>query len=636
MKRRGAGSPGGKHRYRDKAQPVKSLKPVTRFGTVELWIMATLALATLGIYCQVVSHQFINFDDDLYVRDNAMVNAGVTLKGITWAFTTFHSANWHPVTWLSHMIDCQLFGLSAGKHLLVSVFIHVANTLLLFVFLNKVTGSKWRSATVAALFALHPLHVESVAWISERKDTLSTFFGFLCLLAYARYVENFSARSYSLVVLWLALGLMAKPMIVSWPFLLLLLDYWPLRRVSWQAAETLKSFTASLWPLIREKLPLFCLAFGSMVVTYIAQVRGEAVAGLTAAPLSWRLANALVAYAKYLLLTVWPHDLAIYYPAPEQTAPVWQWGIALVLLVTVTTLALRNVRKRPYLATGWFWFLGTLIPVIGFVQVGSQAMADRYTYVPSVGLFVLIIFGLADLAHAWQVRRSWLAPAAVFSVLILASLTIVQISRWRDSETLFNYVLSVTSDNRVVQNNLGSALGQQGKHAEAIPHFEEALRIKPDYLDALENMGLAFLNLGKHGEAMTVYQRALAVKPDSGKMHLGLGEALAGQGKNDDALEEFLRAGQLAPNDFDVRINLGQMLTRQNRYSEAIANLNEALRLNPNSAEAHNDLGIAFIMTGHPEESLRHFSMAIQLKPEMTAAQDNLKRAQKQIEAQRQ
>ncbi len=515
----------------------------------------------------------------------------------------------------------------------MNALIHVANTLLLFFFLKRVTGARWRSAIVAALFALHPLHVESVAWAAERKDTLATFFGLLCLFAYARYVERPSWKKYALVAVWLALGLMAKPMLVSWPFVFLLLDYWPLRRLEWRPADGIKRFAKDWLPLVREKLPLFCLVVPSMVVTYIAQAHGGAVSGLVTAPLSWRLANSLVSYAKYLLLTFWPANLAVYYPSSHQAVPAWQWVGALLLLGTITAVALRNARERPYLIAGWFWFLGTLVPVIGLVRVGGQAMADRYTYIPSIGLFVALVFGLADLANTWRIGRVAIATASAVTILLLASLTARQVSRWRDSETLFGYALSVTSENRIVQSNLGSALVGQGKYADAIPHLAEALRIQPDHLHALGNMGLALRKQGKPGEAVGFYERALRVDPDSAKVHWQLGLALGDQGKNGDALQELLRAAELAPNDFDIRMDLGLMLTRLNKLPEATSQLNEAVRIKPDSAEAHNNLGLVLLMAGQPEESLPHFSAALRLKPDLAAAQDNLTRAQKQIDA---
>ena len=379
---------------------VKSGQSTTTFGRNELFIAFGLVAVTLTVYAQVMSHQFIILDDNRYIRENPIVNQGLTLTGIAWAFTTFHAANWHPLTWLSHMLDSQIFGLNAGGHLLINALIHASNTLLLFLFLRRVTGAQWRSAVVAALFALHPLHVESVAWAAERKDTLSTFFGLLTLVAYARYVETTSWKRYALVAVALALGLMAKPMLVTWPFVLLLLDYWPLRRFQWQRGTGTEGFIRALVPLIREKLPLFCLVVASMAITFIAQSHGGAVSTLANVPVSLRLSNAIVSYAKYLFLTVWPSDLAAYYPLPRTGAPVWQLACAIVLLAVITALALCQARERPYLLMGWLWFVGTLVPVIGLVQVGSAAMADRYYYVPSIGLFVAFVFGLSDLAGA--------------------------------------------------------------------------------------------------------------------------------------------------------------------------------------------------------------------------------------------
>jgi len=633
MKRQRGAFGGGKARPSERLRVARPAQSAGGFGRSELLIAAALAVATLAVYGQVISHQFINLDDNLYIRDNPIVARGLTLPGIAWAFTTFHAANWHPLTWLSHMLDCQLFGLNAGRHLFVNALIHVSNSLLLFLFLKRVTGARWRSAIVAALFALHPLHVESVAWAAERKDTLSTFFGLLCLLAYARYVEKPSRKKYALVAVWLGLGLMAKPMLVSWPFVLLLLDYWPLRRLQWRPADGIRRFAKEWLPLVREKLPLFCLVAPSMVVTHIAQVYGGAVADLIVAPLSWRLANSLVSYAKYLLLTFWPTDLAIYYPVLIHAVPAWQWAAALLLLGVITAVALRNAREPSYLISGWLWFLGTLVPVIGLVRVGAQAMADRYTYIPSIGLFIALVFGLADLANTWRISRVFIATASAVTILLLASLTAFQISRWRDSETLYAYVLSVTSDNVVVQNDLGCVLDQQGKHAEAISHFAEALRIKPDFLDALGNMGLALRKQGKAAESIGFYQRALRVKPDSAKAHWQLGQVLADQGKNDDALQEFLQATELAPNDFDIRMDLALMLARLGKLSEATSQLNEALRLKPDSAEAHNDLGLVLLMAAQPEKSLPHFSAALRLKPDLAVARDNLRRAQKEIDA---
>jgi tetratricopeptide (TPR) repeat protein len=597
------------------------------FQQTDLFLAIGLALVTYAIYWQVISHQFISLDDDLYIEKNNMVTSGLTLSGLAWAFTTFHAANWHPVTWLSHMLDSQLFGLNAGYHLLVNASIHVANTLLLFVFLRRTTGTRWPSVIVAALFALHPLHVESVAWAAERKDTLSTFFGLLTILAYARYTEAPSSKRYALVMIWLGLGLMAKPMLVTWPFVLLLLDYWPLRRVAWKPENGLSGFFKAWWPLVREKSLLFALVIGSMIVTFIAQSQGGAVRGFADAPLSLRVSNAIASYGKYVLMTFWPANLAIYYPFPPDGIPVWQVALGLLAVTAITVFVFFQGSKRGYLLTGWIWFLGTLIPVIGLVQVGGQALADRYHYIPSIGLFVCLVFGLADLAASWKLERIGLAVSVVV-VLIFGYLSALQISRWRDSTRLFQWTLSVTPDNLAIQYNLGHVLGQKRDYDEAIPHFLEALRIKPDFFDALLNMGVTLLEQGKPAEAISYYQRALSVEPNSSKAHMQLALALVAEKKTEEALGEFYRAKQLAPNDADVRTNLGLMLFRSGKLTEASEQLTEAVRLNPKSAEAHNNLGLVYLSTNQPDKAAENFAVALELNPNLAVARDNLKRAQ--------
>jgi protein O-mannosyl-transferase len=411
------------------------------------------------------------------------------------------------------------------------------------------------------------------------------------------------------------------------------LDYWPLRRLKWQPADGIKRFGKAWVPLFREKLPLFCLVAASMIVTYLAQSYGT-VRALVDASFPWRLANALASYAKYLFLTFWPSGLGVYYPLSPTGVPAWQLAVAVVLLLSITAIALREARRRPYLITGWLWFLGTLVPVIGLVQVGvGPAMADRYHYIPSIGLFTAIIFGLADLAIAWRIGRVSIAVVSTAVLLVFGSLTALQVSRWRDSMTLFERTLSVTSDNLVIHYNFGHFLGQQGKYDEAVPHFAEALRIKPDFFDALINMGVSLSEQGKSAEAIPYYHRALGVEPDNAKAHMQLALALVKQEKGDDALQLAYKALELAPNDADIRTNLGLMLARRKELSEAATQLNEALRLNPNSAEAHNNLGLVFLMAGQPEKSLPHFSAALRLKPNFTIASDNLTRAQRQIDA---
>jgi Tfp pilus assembly protein PilF len=552
---------------------VEPTHSTTALGRNDLFIAFGLVAVTLAVYAQVANHQFIILDDNRYIRENPIVNRGLTLMGIAWAFTTFHAANWHPLTWLSHMLDSQIFGLNAGGHLLVNVLIHACNTLLLFLFVRRVTGARWQSAIVAALFALHPLHVESVAWAAERKDTLSTFLGLLSLMAYARYVEKPSWKRYTSVAVTLALGLMAKPMLVTWPVAMLLLDYWPLRRYQWQPPTGFAAFIRALVPLVREKLPLFCLAAASMAITLIAQSRGGAVRTLLQVPVSLRLSNAIVSYAKYLLLTVWPRDLTMYYPFSRNGVPLWQLACAIVPLAVVTILAFRQARERPYLVMGWLWFVGTLVPVIGLLQIGGAAMADRYDYVPSIGLFIAVVFGASDLARAFRIDRVVIGAVTVAALSILACLTAVQIGRWRNNTTLFEYTVSLTPDNRMIENNLGTILGESGRYEEAAAHFAKALRTKPDFLEVIS--------------------------------------------------------------DSDIRENLGLLLARQGKPAEAMEQLNESLRLNPNNAEAHNNLGVLLLRSGKAEESIPHFSAAIRLKPDWPVARENLQRAQSQINTRR-
>jgi tetratricopeptide (TPR) repeat protein len=601
---------------------------------LDIAIAAGLAVATLLVYGQVINHQFISLDDDLYISNNPMVTRGLTVEGIKWAFTTFHASNWHPLTWLSHMLDTQLFGLDAGKHLLVNALIHVLNSLLLYAIVRRMTGKLWASAMVAALFALHPLHVESVAWAAERKDTLSIFFGLLAVLAYLGYVEAVSWKRFAPVALMLGLGLLAKPMLVTLPFVLLLLDYWPLRRMQWSPAESIKTLPGTLLPLLREKLLLFALVAVSMIVTYLAQSRGGAVRALADQPLSLRVGNALISYAKYFLLTFWPGGLGVYYPFSPANLPGWQILLAFLLLAAITILALRQAAKRPYLLVGWLWFLGTLVPVIGIVQVGGQAMADRYHYLPSIGLFIALVFAAAEWIERKAVPRAAVAAGAAILLLILGVRASTQVGLWRDSVSLFSHTLSVTSDNLVMEYNLGHVLGRQGRPDEAVRHFAEAIRINPNYYDAHFNMGVTLAAQGRFVEALNSFEEALRIRPNSARAHLEKALALARQARLADAMPSFYQALELAPNDADVRTNLSLALLQQGKIDEAIEQLNEALRLNPNSAEAHNNMGLALLAKGRAQQSIGHFSTALRLKPQMTAAQENLKRAQAQSNAQ--
>jgi Tfp pilus assembly protein PilF len=607
-------------------------------GRPDLLILLALAVATLAIYAQVIGHQFITLDDPTYIQENPMVNRGVTLAGLAWAFTTFHATNWHPLTWISHMIDCQLFGMNAGGHLLVNALIHAANTILVFWFLLRTTHARWPSALVAAFFAVHPLHVESVAWASERKDTLSTFFGLLSLIGYVRYAEAPSISRYAWVATTLALGLLAKPMLVTWPLVMLLLDYWPLgrfHRSDFRGQPAHRSLGVGGWSVVRglvvEKIPLFALVAASAVITFLAQSQGGAVRTFTDAPITLRLSNALVSYAKYLLLTIWPNDLAVYYPFAWAGIPAWQMIGAAFLLIGITRFCFSQRKIRPYLIVGWLWFLGTLVPVIGLVQVGGQIMADRYFYVPSIGLFVAIVFGLADIAKSWRVAPLLNGGIAVGVLLILATLTNAQIRRWRDSFTLFEHTLAVTPPNLRIENSLALAMGASGRYDEAAAHFEKTLQIDPNFYDGLVGMGVTRAFQGRIPEAIAYFQGAIRSQPDTPKAHVQLALALWKQSDDQAAFEEMRRASQLAPKDADIRADFGLALELVGQIPEAIEQLHEALRMNPNNAEAHGNLGLALLSSGKARESIPEFEAALRLKPQLKGAADNLRRAQSQL-----
>jgi tetratricopeptide (TPR) repeat protein len=577
----------------------------------------------------VVGHQFIALDDDSYIKENPMVNRGVTLARLSWAFTTFYQSNWHPLTWIAHMIDSQVFGMNAGGHLFVNAVIHVANTLLIFWFLLGTTKSRWPSALVAALFALHPLHVESVAWAAERKDTLSTFFGLLSLIAYMRYAKAPALRWYAWTAIALVLGLMAKPTLVTWPFVMLLLDYWPLGRFQ---TSKIASQSSVVRGMLLEKIPLFVIAAASCVITWIAQTHSGALRTVTDVPIALRLSNALVSYAKYLVLTFWPNDLAVYYPFPPAGIPIWQIIGAGVLLSAVTAFCVFQWKTRPYLIVGWLWFVGTLVPVIGLVQVGGQTMADRYFYIPSIGLLIALVFGLADVAKMRRVSRRVGSSAAVIGVvlLVLGALTNAQIQRWHDSVTLFQHTLAVTPPNLPIEYNLAHVMGEQGRYDEAAAHFDKALQIKPDFFDGLLNMGITLARQGRTAEAIEYYQRATHAQPDSAKAHAELGVALARQNRSEAALQELSQAVELDPTDANAHTNLGLVLARLGKVQEALDELHQAVWFKPDSADAHNNLGLVLLASGKARESVPEFQAALRLNPELKVAADNLRRAETQ------
>jgi tetratricopeptide (TPR) repeat protein len=555
-----------------------------------------LAVATLAVYSQLRTHQFVNFDDNLYVTDNPVVQEGLTLKGLSWAFTTTRTGNWHPLTWLSHMLDCQLFGLNpAGPHLTNLAF-HLANSLLLFLWLAYLTSSLGCSFMVAALFALHPMHVESVAWVAERKDVLSTCFWLLTMWAYVWQVQRPGWGRYLLILICFTLGLMAKPMLVTLPFVLLLVDYWPLGRLALPGPAAASSPPGvALRRLLWEKAPLFTLSALFCLITVYAQRNVGAFWSLKTLPFGARLANALAAYVSYLGQMFWPLHLAVAYPHAKDGLPLWQPLAAGLLLAGLSFLALRQARRQPYLPVGWFWYLGTLVPVIGLVQVGQQAMADRYTYVPFIGLFMALVWGTAALAARWRAPRFLLPVGAGVVLSALAVCTWVQAGYWRNSITLFGHTLQVTKENALAHTNLGIALAMRGRLDQAVAHYTEALRIKPDFAEVHYNLGVVLAAQGRLEQAKAQFIETLRLKPKIAEAHNGLGEILAAQGKIDQAKAQYTEALRLKPNLARARNNLGEVLADQGKVEEAIAQFKKAIEIQPDFPQAHLNLGLALL-----------------------------------------
>ena len=590
-----------------------------------LLVVILLTGAVLAVYWPVGRFPFTNFDDQGYVSDNHQVRSGLTRESVAWAFTTRTRSNWHPLTWLSHMVDVELFGMDAGWHHRVNVLIHAANASLLFVALGAATGAPWRSAFAAALFAVHPLHVESVAWIAERKDVLSALFFFLAIAAYRRCAARPGTSRHVLPAAFLALGLLAKPMVVTLPFVLLLLDYWPLRRYA--PFERTPGPGVPAFRLVLEKAPLFAMVIVSCVVTYAIQRGSGALRDL---PAGVRGINALASYAWYLGKAAWPAGLAVFYPHPSTVhAPVPAWTAAAggVALAGLTALSLKWMRERPWLAVGWFWFLGTLVPVIGLVQVGGQAMADRYTYLPLVGIFVAVAWEASERLGRIRFGREILAVAGIAAVTILGARAREQVMSWRDSETLFRRALAVTGENWQAHNALGAALLEKGRLDEAAAHFREALRIRPAYPDAAANMGDVMLRQGKPEAALEYYRESLRAAPAAPDVLNKMGLALFAAGSRTEAEAMFRAAVAADPRFPEARYNLANVLLDVSMLDEAIAQYGEALRARPRYADAHNNLGIALARKGMIGEAAVHFREALRLDPGNDAARRNLRNA---------
>jgi protein O-mannosyl-transferase len=592
----------------------------------------------LWTFRPAVYGEFVCYDDPTYVTENAQVQHGLQWGSIKWAFSNSEGANWLPLTWLSHMLDCQIFGLKAWGHHLSSILLHALNTLLAFAVLRRMTGATGRSFVVALFFGLHPLRVESVAWVAERKDVLSTCFFLLTLGAYARYAEgrrgkgesrrkNAECRmkqepqvghasrsilaSFLLAFIFFALGLLSKPMLVTLPFVLLLLDYWPLRR--WPREGP--------WALAAEKIPFFLAAGIVSVVTFVVQKHGGAVT--SALPFAARTANAVVAYCSYLGKLFWPVDLAVFYPLVDPLPTAWVL-LAGCLLLALSLLVLAFRRRFPFGLVGWLWFVGTLVPVIGLIQVGGQSMADRYSYIPSLGIMLAVVWGAHELTkgRAWQTVGACAAAAA--GAFLCFALTRAQVRVWRDSESLFRHALLVTKDNYVAHNNLGTVLDKQGHREEAVEEFRHASQDKPDAPEAHKNLGAALSGQGRLEEAAAHLQEAIRLRPGYAEAHFNLGSVLQTQGRLAEAIRQYQQALRLNPRHADAQYNLGLALEQSGRPDEAAAAFQAAQRLQPTSPEACNNLGVALERNGRLDDAAAQYLAAIKLKPDYALAHFNL------------
>ncbi|MGP7980422.1 MAG: tetratricopeptide repeat protein [Syntrophobacteraceae bacterium] len=680
-------------------------------------IYLLLTAAAIVAFWQVSQCDFIHYDDPLYVSENIHIRDGISMQAIRWALTTCYAGNWHPLTWMSHMLDVQLYGLNPRWHHLTNLLFHIANTLLLFFVFHRMTKAPWKSAFVAALFTIHPLHVESVAWVSERKDVLSTFFWMLTMGAYINYVEHgtedrrqrsedrerrsedrerrtedrerrtedgrqsredgssfsvirfpSSVFRYLAVLIFFVLGLMAKPMLVTLPFVLLLLDYWPLQRLdqkkpalqtrteaSQQGAESREREPLSVknrkgksgkmrtgqgmvkeeepvahkyqWALVRplllEKIPLLVLAALSCIVTYAAQQKGGAVKSIESFPLGVRVANAFVSYIIYIGKTVWPSNLAVLYPHPGLW-PLWQVLGAVLLLGAVTLMVIRTAKRFPYLAMGWLWFLGTLVPVIGIVQVGDQAMADRYTYIPLIGLFVMAAWGIPELLRNWQPSRPprkealFALPALILPCLLIVTWT--QVGYWRNSITLFEHALKVTNGNYLIHNNRGNVFIGLGNLTQGIEDFDRAIEIKPKYAHAYNNRGAAYDRLGNHRQAISDYDRAIEVDPEYATAYYNRGVAYDRLGNHRQAISDYDRAIEINPEYAEAYINRGVTYDELGNQRQAISDYDRAIGIDPENADAYNNRAIAHGKLGNYWQAIEDCDRAIGINPRHAGA----------------
>ena len=589
-----------------------------------VWLTALLlVLVTIALYWPATQYDFVSVDDPNFVTENPHIQDGLNWEGVKWAFcNTGQASTWAPLLWLSHLLAWQLFGPDAWGHHLINVLLHAANTALVFLIFRQMTGAAWRSLILAALFGLHPLRVESVVWVTERKDVLSTLFWMLTLWAYVKHVEDGRAPNsnsnmwYGAALAMFVLGLMSKAMLVTLPCVLLLLDYWPLERFK----------SGRAWQLVVEKFPFFALAALACVVTFMVQKHGGAVASVENLSLGARSGNALISYCRYLEKMFWPTNLAIFYPHPGYWPP-WQVLLAGGFLCGISVLIIMKRGRHPCLLVGWMWYVGTLVPVIGLVQVGAQSIADRYTYIPAVGVLILVIWGACGLTRHWRYQGIVLSVTGSAVIVLGIGMTRQQLGYWKDNETLFRHALNVTEKNYHAHKGLGDALLRKGQIDEAIDQFEEAALLMPGYIDVHYNLGNTLLKKGLINKAINQFQEAIRLKPGYADAYNNLGTCLLKKGQVDEAISQFQVAIRLKPDLADAHYNLGNAFLKKIQTGEAVRQFQAVIRLKPGDVEAHNNLGAALAMNGQIEEAINQFQEAIRLKPDDPEGRDNLARA---------
>jgi tetratricopeptide (TPR) repeat protein len=614
-----------------------------------------LIISAVIVYGQMLEHDFVYFDDHEYAAENSHVKAGLTIEGFKWAFSTLYAQFWHPLTWLSLMMDAQLFGAAPGGYLFTNLLLHIVNSLLLFIFFNRATKSVWQSGLVAALFALHPIHVESVAWIAQRKDVLSGFFWMLTMLAYLSFAERPGLKTYLAVLLFLIFSLMAKSMSVTLPFVLLLMDYWPLGRLRYEASA--KTFLLAFLCRLREKVPLIVVSAAASVLTYVAQQSDGYIKSLAAVSLADRFSNVLISYVAYLLKMVWPFKLACFYPFPDSFS-LWRIGGALLLLLLITGLAVRSARSYPFMIVGWLWYLGTLVPVIGLVKIGVFSMADRYSYIPLIGIFFALIWGIPQLLAGINYRKAVMACLAMLTLAICLLTARNQVRFWQDGFSLFTHAQKVTSDNwfahfalgrdllrqekfdaaaeqffetlRLKPNyiptytNLGFTYGRQNKIPEAITYMSEAERMNPNLVEVHESLGILYEQQGDSDKANGHFNKVLEIEPENAAAHKYLGNLMAAKGELEAAIDHYAESLRIQPGDARVHYNLGLALENQDKNEKATEQYLAALKIEPDNADAHYNLANVMVKQNKWDDAAEHYQKALALKPDLFQARFNL------------